>query len=59
MHACAPEEAEIPLEVRVFLAEVGDAVREVLAKRSSETRTMEASCKPTGEGNESGELLLG
>ena len=47
---CTTEQADIPPNLRVFLMEVGEAVKEHLAKKRSEARTMDTT--PGGDGAE-------
>ncbi len=56
---CTTEQADIPPNLRVFLMEVGEAVKEHLAKKRSETRTMDTTPGGDGAEHESSRVLSG
>ena len=50
---CTTEQTDIPPDLRVFLMEVGEVVKEHLARRRSEILTMDTSPGEDGEDHES------
>ena len=50
---------ELPPELRVFLAEIGEAVKEILETKHKESRKMQKSLKEGDEKNESSWILPG
>lgn len=50
---------ELPPELRVFLAEVGEAVKELLETKHKESRRMQEKMKEGDQKNESSRILPG